>query len=222
MPELLRLDLPGVTWADRRDFLGEQNRPFEQIHLAVKLQRIRTEHLRRQSQLRKFRGGKLPLVSQIMNREDGAHRQANHRGQGRNQRGMPVVRMQYFRDRIDVPREFHRRPRKKDKPVQGIRIIAPAFTVRVRPVEIFVPLDSKQAHGAASTLPDPRRPSAVCHGNRQFQGSTPKLSRFFQSPVQRHGHADRMAGLRQRLGKRRGHIRQPAHFGVGGQFCCHE
>src|SRR5690606_27350300 len=105
---------------------------------------------------RKNRGGQIrerevvaPKVALILERMRGEHRaggKGTARGECRNQRGLPVVRMQDVRSRLQPLRQLDDAFREENETRGIVLVVAFCRSVETRAVEEFVAFDEEDPH----------------------------------------------------------------------------
>ena len=218
MPPLRFLNLPRITRTHGRNRIRHRNRPLQPVHLPVKLHPLRSKYPVRQSHPSEILRWKHSLISQIVDRADRTHRQTQSLHISRHQPHVPVVYLNHLRRWLQIPRQLHRPSRQKRKPLQTVRIIYPSLPIQLRSFKILVPLQRKEGHPSPLPLPNPRHLPLHTPQNFDLLIRLPKLPRPPQPPMQRHHQAHPMPRLRQCLGQRCHHIRQPPDLRVGRQL----
>ena len=89
------LDLVRIARADGGDAIGERQAALDQRKLAVELQRVRRPPVRRQAQRVGVRARHQPLVGEVVDGEDGLGARCFQAEQGRQQAGLPIVRVHH-------------------------------------------------------------------------------------------------------------------------------
>ena len=211
--ELGCLDLARVGRAHGRDVIGEMQAGLQEADLAVVLDALEAESLRRQTQLAQQPGREIALEGDVVDRLHGRRTlSAGERQIGRGQPGMPVVGMNHVGTPIEEPPEtdLGAQPTQSG---EATGVVAPVPAVRPeigtrRPGEEVRRIDREDRHARRGTAGDePRRPAEqIVDGNRRFR----RPESFENAGIGRKENLDVDAQPRERHRQGAAHVGQPA------------
>ena len=215
------LDFLRVAAAHRRQIVREDQSALQEIHLAIKFQRIHGEERFRQADRAHRRSREQALIAEVVDRQDYRQR-ANHRiarmlraQQHRYQRGLPVVAMHHVRQ----PHPFHhldRYARKLREAFCVVDVVAVLVAVELRTIEIrrIVRHEISDALHRRG-LDDGGKPHPVAQRRAHARNQHgPDFISVIARQQNRHLMSQRGQGTRQPFN----HVRKPTGLRVGEPF----
>src|SRR5207249_1812574 len=200
-------------FADRGDSIGVKNSAFEEIQSPKKLNSMESKKPLWQICQPEIQSPKTPLVSYVMDRQDGFEWQPLRIHKYRHQRRGPIVQVQNFHLRRQPPSQFQRCFAKENESRGIIFVRLTTLAVNSRAIKKLITTNQKQLHAAgAPPLEVPGNVSLIAHLHIDSYAGVRLLecTIFLNFAVERQSDAYFMSTHAQRAWQRIHHIHERA------------